>query len=512
MSIGRLVLGLALGAFGACEPASDTAAETPADPGLEGPEAPTGSTGGPPKGTGDGTDGSEGPPNTGITPTGVAPTQSAVTARVSGRTGHDLTVSLIVEDSDGDAAGVWIRALDASGAERAAFRGGLEDALTTAESRVPFDPPSSKPSFVAEVTLRGVALEAPQVAKLEVAVFDLGGNAAEPLVVEIAPQPEVGLGDACDPDFVANRCAQGLGCRGTPALCSEGVAPDVTKVAYFVDAAGPRILVAGADPEDDLATLTIHFLDAAGAPIDVDLDGDGSPDGATFDVDASGACSNGEFFVVVTPAAAFAEVVPQVAVVAVDGAGHAGEQRVAKQSTPPKKGNGAACDPRGFDLCSGANVCAGNTAGTANQCQPRLNVQQRRCDLAPVVEVAGGVVTVTGIASGSSAWDAPTGCASADPVGRPEGVVTLRLTKAFTSLRLTTAREGTNFDTVVYVMDQCGTAQATALQCSDDSTEGSAVSAAGAVELELVGPGDYTVVVDAWGPEGGTYTLEIAAE
>lgn len=458
-------------------------------------------------GTDGAADGTDGAPEV----TGSAPAMSDLEARVSGRAGHDISISLIVKDKEKDAVGVEVRALDAAGAPIKAFRSGLDPEPDSASTRLPFEGNTVLASFIGKVTMAGLALEFPDIVTLEIAVFDLGGNTSEVATVSVIAQELKALGEACDPKYVDSRCEQGLGCAGNPAVCGEGTAPVIDKVAYIVDELGPRILIAGKEPEDDVASVFLEFLDAKGEALEVDFDGDETPDGTTFDVDASGKARDGQFFVAITPSAAFAEAVPQIAVTVSDGAGHQSERKAVKQTKAAVKGNGAACDPRGFDSCGTSGVCAPNSAGTATNCQPKLTIQVKRCGQYPAVPVGVGSQVVTGIASGVSTWDAPTGCAAADPVGRPEGIVVLNVTEALSSLTLSTATDGTNFDTVVYVLDACGKADAGILGCSDDTSDGALVSAAGTVVLESVNPGQYYVVVDAWSFDGGTFNLAIDA-
>jgi hypothetical protein len=74
------------------------------------------------------------------------------------------------------------------------------------------------------------------------------------------------------------------------------------------------------------------------------------------------------------------------------------------------------------------------------------------------------------------------------------------------SITLTTSSPGTDFDTVLYVLDGCPETSAAALACNDDD-----VPPMSRVVLRDVEAGDYFVVVDALTREGGSFTLSVTA-
>ena len=510
------ILALALLAFG-CDGAAEEATDTPsastdgdATAGGDDDAVSDGLAGVDSADAADGSDAQDGVDGADSAGPSAAPTQSGVEARVSGRAGHDLRIELVGKDPNGDATGVHVEALDAAGAPVLAFRASLSVDPDSAETTQAFDAPVKGASFVGSVTFRGLAFEHPLIASMSVAVVDAAGNAATSETVAVAPQTLAGLGEACDAKYVTSRCGAGFGCRGTPPACAEGLAPELTQLAYLNDAAGARILLAGEEPEDDLATIHLEFLDAAGAPLQVDFDGDEAPDGDAFDVDATGKGADGAFFVRVDPAGEFGVLVPQIAATAIDAAGHSGARKTIKQTKPSAKGSGSTCDPRGFDACTASSVCSPGVVGVANTCKAVASLRASECNLAPeIVVAASGTEKAVGLASGPSLWDAPVGCSSADPVGRPEGSVRVVLSEAVAKLTLSTAEAGTNFDTVVYLLPACGVGEP--MGCSDD-TEGEVVSAAGTLTLEKVEAGEYLVVVDSWGAAGGVFTLSVSAQ
>jgi hypothetical protein len=132
-----------------------------------------------------------------------------------------------------------------------------------------------------------------------------------------------------------------------------------------------------------------------------------------------------------------------------------------------------------------------------------------QCMGAPVLVPTAGGSVVMGSAEGGSLWDAPSGCASADPTGRPEGVVVLRLTDRADRVRLSTVGSGTSFDTVLYAMPGCPNDNADALGCSDDVPMGAGASE---LVLENLPAGDYVVVIDSFDPMGGNFELHAIIE
>jgi len=279
-------------------------------------------------------------------------------------------------------------------------------------------------------------------------------------------------------------------------------------VAYLKGEGGTRILVQGTEPEDDLLSVLIEFLDNAGQPLLVDLDNDEVPESQEFEVNAAGQAVDGAFVVRVTPVEGFELLVPQVAVTPADAAGHTGQRKTSKLANTPVRAVGQACDVYGFDVCNTTAVCAPGVPGATNTCKAKSQLAPAECNAAPELDPAAGVDTVTGIADGPSLWDAPAGCSSGDTKNRPEAVVKLHLASPAASLTVSTDEPGTNFDTVLYVLPACA-ADAAPIGCADDSPE---ASAAGVLELELVPAGDYFVVIDSWGPDGGTYTLRVAVD
>lgn len=427
-------------------------------------------------------------------------------AQGAGPKGLDLRIRILGSDPDGDTIAARVRVLDASGGGVLAFGAPVDEEFDGSLTVIALPADTGKPPGIdAVLKLAGLLGTYPAIAGVEVALQDAAGNVSEVATAEVTVQPVKALGEPCDPAKELDRCEYGYGCGGTPPTCQEGKAPAITKLAYLTFPEGAKILVQGTEPEDDLATIDLDFLDKAGKPVTIDLDNDGVPDASTFTVDAHGAAIDGAFVVVVQTAETFQALVAKVAATPADDHGHVGKTVTAAQAKPPVKAPGAVCSPDGFDVCKEGSHCAPKAGTTAWTCQSTSALRKAACEGAPVIEMGA---SVSGVASGASLWDAPVGCQGTDPTARPEGLVRLHLETPLASLTLSTVHPGTNFDTVVYVFEGCGEAPAAApLACGDDSPEGGA----SLVTLEDLASGDYLIVIDSFDSAGGSFVLSATA-
>lgn len=440
------------------------------------------------------------------TSTGSAPTLTSVKANAQGAQGLNLRLTLVGSDKDKDIERVRVRLFDGAGQPVNAFRVGLSDTLNSNETVLGFDfatDVTNKENILATATLRGL-LATFDPKKVEVALIDKDGFESATVEADVTEQAVVGQGDACDDTYTENRCQPGLGCRG--GQCQEGLAPEITKLAYLNGQGGLRILVAGTEPEDDIDSLLIEFLDASGSPVLIDLDSDEVPESDSFEIDAQGKSIDGTFFVRLDPSAEFESLVKEVAVTATDLFDHTGARKTAKLTASPVRSAGQGCDPRGFDVCNATSVCTTGTTGTTTTCRDKNQLRKAECAAAPGLSTDG--TPMTGFADGPSIFDAPLGCSSGDPTGRAEAVVKLVLDSPAAKLTLSTNHPGTSFDTVLYLVKGCGDSNEAPVGCADESE----ASAAATLELELVPAGTYLVVVDSWGPEAGVFELSATVE
>ena len=434
------------------------------------------------------------------------PSLRSATARVTGVSGQNLTIEVVGDDAGEDVAWLHVTFEDASGAP-VNLAGGEPGA--SAQTRVEFDESlDGQASFVGRATLPRVVRDHPEIATVRVAAEDETGLRSNDVEAAVQDQPVQDYGDACDPEYLENRCQTGFGCVGEPAACRDGEPPQIVRIAYLREEDGARLLIAGEEPEDDLDVITLDFLDARGEPVLIDLDNDESPESQSFEIDAEGMSLDGDFFVAIEPTETFVAQVERIAATPRDGKGHVGETKVVKLERTPVRGVSATCDARGFDACGTGLTCMPGDPSVRNSCQRVQTLRPRVCEEAAVLDPFVGKMTATGTAAGGSLWDAPSTCAAGDPVGRPEGVVLLRLTAATTHLTLSIDAAETTFDTVMYLLDDCAADGSDALGCSDDTADG----ASSFLSLGVVPAGDYLVVVDSWGPDGGDFVVTVAVE
>lgn len=438
------------------------------------------------------------------------PSLTAMAAQVAGRTGNDLLLTVQGADLQGDVVYVTLSFLAAGGAPLP-LADLDRDGVLDASGRAVFDESLARAlEFDSRVTLQDVILPDTLLTSVVVSLEDVEGNKSAELSATVAAQAVIPFGGTCDGARVLDRCESPFSCRGDPPLCLDGLPPEITQFAFVAGDAGPRILLAGTEVDDDIATILLEFLDAAGNPTNVDLDNDESAESASFVVEVpASAARNGSFFQFVQSAPGLETASPGLAATPTDAAGHTGTRVTTTFGSAPVRAAGQPCDARGFDSCTSGSVCLLNSAASQTTCVSASTAIVQVCSSAPVLDPAEGSTTALFVTSGGSLFEPPAGCAGELSVGRTDGIAKLHLSAAASSLTITTARPGTNFDTIVYLVPGCGAAGAVALGCNDDVSRSSVSST---LVLQNVAPGDYTIVVDAFGLEGGTVDLGVSLE
>lgn len=476
---------------------------------LAGACAPAGTAGGPDAGTPGGgstpSGGDAGTPDAGTTAT-KAPVLTGGTARVTGRTGGDVLLSLTGTDPDGNAQLLGVRFLDASGQPVPVFDQDLDGVPESAEGPASYNETlTAKTSFTVTAPFTNLVAEQPRVARVVATLRDAKGNTSAPLELALQAQPVKYLNDACDKTYVLDRCGPELGCKGSPAVCSPPEAPTTVRAAFLRDELGPRILVEGLDPDDDMGRVRLDYYDSAGSAVSLDLDNDGVPESNGQDADSFVALGGGKWVLKVQSGEGFDQVVQRIVATPIDGGNRRGAAVTANLADPAVRSLGQSCSPYGFDECTTAGVCTPNSTASAYSCVSATTVRSQQCTAAPLLGPSTGVYTAAGKADGTSLWEVPSGCANGDPTGRPEGVAMLRLPRAVQRVTVTTDLPGTTFDTVLHVYKGC--TNTSALACADDALDGS--SQGSTVTLDNLAAGDYLLVVDSWSFEGGTWELAV---
>ncbi|HEY1100148.1 MAG TPA: hypothetical protein VGF99_14525 [Myxococcota bacterium] len=445
------------------------------------------------------------------------PTMSAARARAVGRTADVLRIDVSGVDMQDDTAGIQLKLLAQDGSEVRYFDSDFDGELDSGSSVVPFDAAAvvdDAHTYSAVVSLVDIPQVPTLLATVEVSVVDATGAVSAKQTLPVVLPPEVGAGAACDVAFVDNRCADGLGCKGTPTVCAEPEAPTISRLGYMLpldeNVSGPSLLVEGLDADQDVVRLHLEFMDSAGTPVMLDLDGDEVGDSSTFELTVNDVDGTAAFFVGHEMGLFLQDSVQQIAATPEDAGGRQGERVTTTIAPRAQRNPGQTCSAHGFDSCKTGSVCASPTAtSTTTSCQPVATMRANACRDADVVEIAGpGSYSVVGVADGPSIWDVPAGCSPNDPKDRPEGVVQLRLASDAVRVTVTTEMPQTTFDTVVYVLSSCSVDGEAALVCADDGAQ----TVTSTLTMSGVAAGTYNVVVDSFSPAGGSFGLGITVE
>ena len=448
----------------------------------------------------DGGDGSEtsGGGSAGFQGTGVL-ALTKVEAHVVGRQGDAVRFSLEGSRTDAGVYSIAVTFEDADGMPVNVFDAAWDGAASSAEGRIPFDAPVKAIDFTATATSAPID-EIAKLAKARVRLIDGRDQTSEETEVKIVAQKQLAAGAACDPTNVNDRCEIGSSCSGK--VCTAGVAPTIAEVKYVH---GPKILIRGTDPDDDLSSLHVEFLDASNKPVIID------PDTmiTTFDYPARNRSLSSIFFEQETPAPPVEKAVSRVRVTAIDSLGHQSTPTTADLGNVTRAGDGITCDPRGFIGCITDSVCGPGTSVNSGKCVKLKTARSAQCSTDVKLDPSKGITTAAGRIDGTSLWDPPAQCTNPENVDFPEASVSLHLASPVSQLTVSTLRPETSIDTVVYLMPACASDTSTALGCNDDGTGGGYASS---FTLSDVPAGDYTIVVEAGQPAGGPFGIAVSTQ
>jgi hypothetical protein len=284
--------------------------------------------------------------------------------------------------------------------------------------------------------------------------------------------------------------------------------PDVTELAFLRSELGPRTLVAGTAPDDDVAFVQLTFLGPTGDAVNVDLNGDSNPDTSEFELQTTGLSRSERFFVTLQSAAGFEDGVAGISARAANAAGLFGAARLTSLADPKLVPLSAPCDVRGFDRCDAAGVCVPAASDVQGVCRSGPDLRRAACSAAQRLNPFAGVTRVSGTLGRVSLYDPPRGCISESASARLDSVVVLKLTRPARSVTLWTDPARTDFDSVLYVIKSCTDDPRSALACNDDTPPGPASS----IELSQLAAGEYSVVVDSLGEGPGNYVLLVSVQ
>lgn len=444
----------------------------------------------------------------GGTSSGATPTpnggQFTVAMQNSGRHGDDVVFAIQGSDPSSKTTEAHVKLLDTAGMPVIAFDTNWDGVPDSAEQRVHFDASAlGQATFQSTITLSHALGAAPRIAAGSVALSDAHGTLSTAANVTLSQQPVRKLGEGCDPASLTDRCADGFSCNGTTPTCAAGTAPTLTRVGYY-GGNNPAELILGSNPDEDLASIEVDFLDANNKPVIVDLSGDGTPASSIL-LDAHGVPGQ-TFFYENDPVSAFTTQVPKISVKPTDAEGRSGAVMISSLSVQPVVSLGLSCDPYGFTSCAKGSACSPSIPGATNECTSTGPLQAAKAKAAPLA-TTDGILAAWGSVTGVGLWDPPVGCSTPTAVGRPESLVTLQLGSSANTLTISTAMPETDFDTVLYVLPNSASDSSAALACNDD-TQGFTST----VTLTNVAAGTYLVVVDSANARGGHFGLSVSAQ
>jgi hypothetical protein len=410
-----------------------------------------------------------------------APAFTTAQARQVGRFGGDLRIDVSAVRGERTIVAVDVQLLNSQRASvGASSTVPLEEVITTLEGT----------SFA---LIEGTFERFSEVTTARISLLDENGTSSTPREITITRQPTVASGGACDATFVMNRCTAGLGCRGpTPNKCQTGVAPVLTRLGYFVDELGARVVFEGTDADADVVGYRMQFLDESGDPVFINHDSEDSSAPVSEATYAVAPQTGSTFFVRLVPSDVLLTGVASVRVNAVDDADLPSNSLVAERSEAPTRGLGASCDERSFNRCSDGGSCT--DFGDQHRCALPSEAQQSSCSAALGLNPATGGARVRGSLR-SSLWEPPLGCSSLRPQ-QPDRVVKLVLTQAATKLTLSTDHPYTGFDTELYLLTSCAAAPTLSWCNADQPAPSTNVHAV--LTLQNVAAGEYYVVVDSF--------------
>jgi hypothetical protein len=432
----------------------------------------------------------------------------SVTATVVGIHGDDLALSIKgTQTVVGDLLAAQVTLLDASSNAITFFDTNQDGISDPGPGSLVFDAAPTATSFTGTGTIAKAGLLG-SLSKVSVKLIDINGGTSNLVTANVTQQPILTEGASCDPKGITNRCANTTGCIGATPKCTTPIVPTIDKFAYLSTASGGYAIVSGTDMASPLASVFVEFLDGSGAPVGFDTTGSGSKD---FSFTSSNGITNysGVFLWKINPSSDFVAAVAQLKLTLTDQESKNSTPVTAVKAAIPVRNDGAACDTRGFDVCSTNSLCWPGTTANSGTCQTISSKQNASCTAATTLSLGNGTVRTAGRFSSVSLWTPPVECSTPSSLTAPDTVVHLKLTTNVSNLTISTKTPETNVATVVYVLDSCvGTP--TADKCSDRPL----VPPSADAELTLtdVPAGDYYVILENLDYRAGSYGLIVIAQ
>ncbi|MFM2077752.1 MAG: hypothetical protein RJA49_1642 [Actinomycetota bacterium] len=425
------------------------------------------------------------------------------TLRQVGRFGGDVRIDVdgMAFGSSATALRLQLFASDGTPVPLADLDGDGKPDVGTVE--YPLSSPITTAGGKAFVLLTGAMASHPEIARVDVTWVDNKGVGSNTGSANLVAQPVKNTNELCDVMYLDDRCDEGLGCKGTlPTVCKQGEAPSIGTAGYFSDELGARVLVVAQDPDDDVLSYVLRFLDAGGSPVNViDNDGNGIPEASSLENQIAAIGQGGSVFFSISISENAASLAAKVELTVTDRGGRMSPAKVLTKAAAPLRNRGQSCDTRQFDRCAASNVCSATGTSTAGTCVATDTARTAACKAALVLTPVDGMASVRGTIGTPSLWDVPTGgCSVNDPVNRPEALVKFTLAQKATRVTLSTNHAYTSFDTTLYVLSSCSAAP-TVAWCDDDRPTGITPephTERAALTLMNLPAGEYFVVVDSF--------------
>ena len=133
-------------------------------------------------------------------------------------------------------------------------------------------------SFVAYVDLSGLS-SLPDGDSIDGALVDARGGVSPAINAAIEEMPRPALGDACDEDEHFDICVDGTSCDEATDLCVTNDAPTITTATVQqIEGGAYNLTFEVSDTESDVEYFEFTYIDASGADLPIDVDGDGAGD------------------------------------------------------------------------------------------------------------------------------------------------------------------------------------------------------------------------------------------
>jgi hypothetical protein len=430
-----------------------------------------------------------------------APTLKSAQFRQVGRNGEDARIDVLGQAGSSSVLAVKLQVVDAAGETVPVLDVDGDDKLDAVSFELPLVTPMAGKTTASYVELPRLLTQNASLHHVLVTLVGEDLATSVELGAAFETQGVLAQGEACDATYVENRCGAELGCKGTPtATCKPGEAPSVARVVYFNDAEdGPRVLFTGADVDGDAKSYRLEFYsDTLGkTPVSIDLGG-GAGEANSMSSALDDGASGADVFVRLDVSADFAMLVKSVGVVLKDAGGReSGTPKVAAISTPQRVSSGGTCDIRGFQSCLTGLVCTAGSAPPAGKCQALTTARTNACKDALLLDPANGITSVRAQVTYPSLWNAPAGCSTNDPKGRPETLVKLVLAEPAAKVVLSTDHPFTSMDTTLYAMNSCDAVPALKW-CADDQPADVDAPQRAVLTLSNVDKGEHFVVVDSF--------------